>query len=132
MAWEEYKDAVQMCRGGIRKAKAQLELSLSRDVKNNKKGFYRNIGQERQAKESVSPLVNEKGEMVATDMEKAEILNEFFTLVFTGSQASHISHIPELPGRSWGSKFPPTEGIVESHTDGSMRGGHVLVLKQLS
>ena len=35
MAW----DAVQICRDGIRKAKAQMELSLAKDAKNNRKGF---------------------------------------------------------------------------------------------
>ena len=35
---------VCMCRDKIRKAKAQMELNLVRDVKNNKKGFYRYIG----------------------------------------------------------------------------------------
>ena len=41
-----------MCRDRIRKAKAQMELNLARDVKDNKKGFYRYIGRRRQAKES--------------------------------------------------------------------------------
>ena len=39
VAWEEYRDAVQMCRDGIRKAKAQMEMNSARDAKNNKKGF---------------------------------------------------------------------------------------------
>lgn len=38
VAWEEYSDAVRMCRDGIRKAKAWLELHLARDVKINKRG----------------------------------------------------------------------------------------------
>jgi len=43
-----------MCRGGIRKAKAQLEGSLARNVrKNSKKGFYKYIGQERKIQEIV-------------------------------------------------------------------------------
>ncbi|KFZ66869.1 hypothetical protein N338_11098, partial [Podiceps cristatus] len=67
LAWKEYRDAGRNCRNGIRKAKAQMELNLARDVKNNKKGFYRYIGQKRQAKESVPPLVNEKGELAVTD-----------------------------------------------------------------
>ena len=51
---------------------------------------------ERQALESILPLINEKGELATTDMEKAEVLNEFFASVFTGSQDSHIPepHIP--------------------------------------
>ena len=38
-----------MCRDRIRKAKAQLELNLARDVKNNK-GFYRYVDQKRRLK----------------------------------------------------------------------------------
>ena len=40
MCWEKYRDAVWLCRHGVRKAKAQLELNLARDA-SNKKGFYR-------------------------------------------------------------------------------------------
>jgi len=39
MSWEEYRDTALLCREGIRKAKAQLELNLARDAKNNNKGF---------------------------------------------------------------------------------------------
>ena len=39
-----------MCRDRIRKANAQVELNLARDVKDNKKGFYRYIGRRRQTK----------------------------------------------------------------------------------
>ena len=44
VTWEEYRDAVRTCRRRIRKAKAQIELNLARDVKNNKKTYYRYIG----------------------------------------------------------------------------------------
>ena len=47
VAWEKYRDAVWMCRNGIGKAKAQMELNLSRDAKSNWKGLYRYIGQKR-------------------------------------------------------------------------------------
>ena len=53
MSWEEYTAVVHVCRDRIRKAKAQMELNLVRDVKDNKKGFYRYTGRRRQAKESV-------------------------------------------------------------------------------
>ena len=54
------------CVERIRKTKAQMELNLVRDMKNNKKGFYRYISQKRQAKESVFPLINEKGELATS------------------------------------------------------------------
>jgi len=91
VAWEEFRDAVWTCQYGIRKAKVQTEFSLGRDVKKGKKGFYRHTGQKRQAKESVHPLINEMGELASTDMEKADVLKEFFPSVFTGSQVNHAS-----------------------------------------
>lgn len=84
-----------------------MELNLARDVKNNKKGFYRYIYQKRLSKESVTPLINEKGKLTITDMEMAEVL-KFFASVFSGSQASRISHILEPLGRSQESKIPST------------------------
>ena len=86
-----------------------MELNLARDVKRNKKGFYRYTGQKRQAKESAPPLINGKGELVIIDTEKAEIRNKFFASVFTASQASHTSHIPESLGGCQGSKVPLSE-----------------------
>ena len=47
MSWEEYRAVVSVCRERIRKAKAQMELNLVRDVKDNKKGFYTYIGMSR-------------------------------------------------------------------------------------
>jgi len=64
-----------------------MELNLIRDVKNTSKGFYRYTGQKRKAKEIVPPLRNEKLKMVTTDMERVEVLNNFFASVFTGCQA---------------------------------------------
>lgn len=81
------------------------------DVKNNK-GLYRlNIGQKRHAKESTLLLINGKRKL--TDMEKAEVLNEFSVSLFTDSQASPISqihetHTPEISKRGWEGKIPFT------------------------
>lgn len=44
--------------------------------------------------ESVLPLIRKKGDLVVTDMERDEILNEFFTSIFTSSQASHMLQVP--------------------------------------
>ena len=116
MPWEEYRNTSWTRRDGIRKAKALTELTkaltelnLAREAKNNKKGFYRYIGQKRKARESVPPPINEKGELITTNMEKAEVLNNFFASVFAASQASHVSQDPKPVGEGWGgSKVLPT------------------------
>ena len=61
--------------------------------------------------EGVSPLINEKGELASSDVEKFEVLNEFFDLVFMASQASHASCIPDLPSSGLGSKIPTSERV---------------------
>lgn len=106
MPWEEYRNAVRMCRGRIRKAKAMTKLSMAMDAKTNKKGFYKYFGCKRKTRESVAPLTNGDGVQVMTDVGKAEVLN-FFASVFTSHQASHISLSLTL-GRGWESRIPPT------------------------
>ena len=53
VSWEEDRDAAWLCRDGARRAKAQLELNLARDAKNNKKGFYRHVNRKRKVKETI-------------------------------------------------------------------------------
>ena len=75
--WEEYKEAARLCRDGVRKAKAQLELNLARDVKKNKKGFYRYLNQKRKVQKDIPPLVSGSGKLVTTDKKKATVHNFF-------------------------------------------------------
>ena len=111
---EEYRHAVWTCRDVIRKAKAQTEVNLARDIRNNKEGFYRYIGQKRQAKESISPLLNEEGERATTEMEKAEVLSEVSASVFTGSQDSHTPE-PKPPGGNCMNKVSLTTRVEQVH-----------------
>ena len=88
--------------------KLQMELNLARDVKDNKKGFYRYIGRRRRAKETVPTLVKGYGELASSDIEKAEVLSEFFVSVFTGGQAFHVCQDHEPLGEGMGTGFCPT------------------------
>jgi len=44
---EEYKEATRLCKDGVRKTKAQLELNVARDTKKNKKSCYWCLNQKR-------------------------------------------------------------------------------------
>ncbi|GAB0182068.1 mitochondrial enolase superfamily member 1 [Grus japonensis] len=110
VAWEEYRETVQAAREQVRKAKALIELNLARDVKDNKKSFYRYVSDKRRMRENVGPLRNETGDLVTQDMEKAEVLNDFFASVFTGKCLSHTAQVTEGKGRDWENAEPPTVG----------------------
>ncbi|KGL73735.1 hypothetical protein N309_09201, partial [Tinamus guttatus] len=81
--WEEYRNIVRKCRDATRKAKARLESELARDVRDNKKGFYKYSSSKRKTRENVGLLLNGVGDLVAEDTEKAELLNAFFASVLT-------------------------------------------------
>ncbi|KAM4642928.1 uncharacterized protein AAGF69_015296 isoform 1-T2 [Amazona ochrocephala] len=96
-AWEEYRDVVREARDKVRKAKAQLKLNLARDVKDNRKGFYRYTANKRQTKGNVGPLQKLSGELATLDLGRAEVLNDFFTSVFSSKCPDHTTQ--ELEGR---------------------------------
>jgi len=64
VAWEEYREIVRVAREQVRKAKALTELNLVRNVKRNKKAFYRYVSDRRQTRENVGPLQKEAGDLV--------------------------------------------------------------------
>lgn len=49
-----------MCRGVVRKAKADLKLNLARDVKNNTKMFFKYINNKEKQKENTGLLLNRR------------------------------------------------------------------------
>ncbi|GAB0204964.1 hypothetical protein GRJ2_002962000 [Grus japonensis] len=110
VTWEEYRETVRAARDQVRKVKALIELNLARDVKDNKKSFYRYVSDKRRTRENVSPLQKETGDLVTQDMEKAEVLNNFFASVFTGKGLSHTAQVTEGKGRDWENAEPPTVG----------------------
>lgn len=60
-----------------------MKLNLARDIKSNKQGFSKYVGNKRKTRENVGLLLNGAEDLVTQDMEKAEILTAFFVSVFT-------------------------------------------------
>ncbi|CAM4623698.1 unnamed protein product [Caretta caretta] len=74
----------------------------------NKKGFFRYVGNKKKAKESVGPLLNEGGNLVTEDVEKANVLNAFFASVFTNKVSSQTA---ALGITKWGRDGQPSVEI---------------------
>ncbi|XP_054045493.1 uncharacterized protein LOC128904794 [Rissa tridactyla] len=139
--YEDYQDITKLCRGKIRRAKAQSELSLATAVKDNKKRFFQYINRKRKTRENIGPLMNETGALVVEDTEKAELLNAFFSLVFTDKAVPHESHTPEARGKVGREEdFPLVEedrvrdhlAKLDIHKSMGPDGMHPRVLRELA
>ncbi|CAM5088467.1 unnamed protein product [Eretmochelys imbricata] len=138
MTRDEFIDIARACRNGIRKAKSHLELQLARDVKSNKKGFFKYVGNKKKAKESVCPLLNEGGNLVTEDVEKANVLNAFFASVCTNKVCSRIA---ALGSTAWGGGGQPSVKVevvwdylekLDVHKSMGPDALHLRVLKELA
>ncbi|PKU44399.1 hypothetical protein llap_5291 [Limosa lapponica baueri] len=106
--WAEYKETVRVARNQIRQAKAQAELNLARDIKNNTKNFYRYVRDKGKTREVVGPLWKEMGDLASQDMDKAELLNNFFASVFTGKGSNHTTQVTKGKNRGSVNEELPT------------------------
>lgn len=70
-----------------------------RDMKGNKKGFYKYVSSKRKTRENMSPLLNGAGELLTNDMGKDEVLNAFFASIFTGKPGLQESQASETRGK---------------------------------
>jgi len=94
--WEEYRNVVRVCRDATRKATVHLELNLARDVKDNKKGFFKHISSKEKTRDNVGLLLNEVGVLVMEDAKKAEFLNAFFASLFSAKAGPQKSQALEV------------------------------------
>jgi len=96
-----------LCREEIRKAKDQLELRLATIVRDNKKWFYKYINNKKQAKESLHPLLDVRGNIVNKDEEKVEVLNACFASVFDRLVIPRVVQPPVPVDREGEQNKPP-------------------------
>jgi len=55
-------------------------------------------------------LQKETGKVATQDMEKVEVLSDFFASVFTDKCSSHTAQVAEGKGRDWENEEPPAVG----------------------
>lgn len=97
-----------MCRNGVKKAKAHLQLNLGRDRKGNMRDFYRSISSNREIRENEGLTLNGARDLVTKDTEKDEVSNTFFTSVFTDKICPEELQAPESSGKVWSNEVLPS------------------------
>jgi hypothetical protein len=72
-----------------------FEKSIAREIKTNPKGFWKYAKSKLKTKSRISDLeMGNSGKRTSSDQEKTEVLNNFFTEVFTKEDTSVIPTIP--------------------------------------
>jgi Reverse transcriptase (RNA-dependent DNA polymerase)/Endonuclease-reverse transcriptase len=78
-----YKETEKRVRNMIRNAKRKLERKLAAENGGNSKPFYAYLKSKLKNKTPVGPLKNRHGQTVSSNKEMAELLNGYFSGVFT-------------------------------------------------
>jgi len=89
--YRKYKDtthpavikASKAARREIKKAKKRFELKLVNNIKEDRKSFFAYVGSKSKSNVNVSSLADDQGELISDSKAKSEMLNDFFSSVFT-------------------------------------------------
>ena len=114
-AWTEHKEAPSFHKlrkyrekrnkvnGDIKKSKRNFEEKLSEKIKTEPKAFYAYVRSKSKTKDRVGPLLNNSGALTDDKKEMSDILNDYFSTVFT------IENFNKLPKIKAGDKsYQPT------------------------
>jgi hypothetical protein len=95
--YSAYAQARNQAKWACRKAVRDFERKLAQEAKTNPKAFYAYARSKLKTKEGIADLEDGDGGVATSDAEKAEVLNTFFSSVFTKED---VDNIPTFEPRS--------------------------------
>ena len=105
--YANYKEALNLATTEIRKSKRTVEKKLAGNINNYSKSFYAYVRSKQKVQDKVGPLENNRGNIISDGFQMAEVLNEYFSSVFT---AEDMSSLP-VPFTKFYNKSPGVDGI---------------------
>ena len=79
----------------VRKTKSQFEKQIAKDCKSNPKFFWKYVQEKSKQTTGISPLDKGDGVFVNDDIDKADVLNAFFSSVFTREDTNNVPEAKE-------------------------------------
>ena len=110
-----YEKTKSVASKEIKAAKVGYEKQVAENIKTNTKAFWNYVQSKTKTRNAVGSLISETGDIVTDGLRKAQMLNNFFTSVFTKED---VTNIPIFESRSNGvmlENFEITEEIVVKH-----------------
>ena len=87
----EYNNIRNEATTKVRADRLAFERNISKEIKNNNKVFWRYVNANRSSKAAIPDLKKTDGSKACTDEEKAEVLNQQFSSVFTNEDKTHTT-----------------------------------------
>ena len=93
----QYRRASNRVKAEVRKAVRDFEKRIATEVKTNPKGFFKYSRSKLKTNPSISDLEQRDGTMATDSAAKAEVLNKFFTSVFTQEDQERLPEFEKRP-----------------------------------
>ena len=90
MLTRKNKEALNLATTEIRKSKRNFEKKLADNITNDSKSFYAYVRSKQKVRDKVGPLENNSGHIISNGFQMAEVLNEYFSSVFTTEDISSL------------------------------------------
>ena len=88
--YTNYKEALNLATTEIRKSKRTFEQILARNIKNDSTIFYAYVRSKQKVQDKVEPLENNSEYIISGGFQMSEVLNEYFSSVFTTEDISSL------------------------------------------
>ncbi len=103
---EEYKRIEKEVAKKIRNAKRKLEKDLVKDTDKNNRKYTKYVKSKTKSKTTVGPLVTQDKKIITDNKEMAEMLNQFFSSVFTKED---LNNVPDAEAEIVTRAMPPVQ-----------------------
>ena len=88
--YANYKEALSLAINEIRKSKRTFEKNFTGNIKNYSKSLYAYVMSKQKVRDKVGPLENNRGNIISDGFQIPEVLNEYFSSVFTTEDISSL------------------------------------------
>ena len=96
LRYREYKKETDMLKKESRKAKRAHEKKLAKDIRHNKRAFFRYVNSKLTVRPEIVEMQNEIGELVDNDKDICDILGRYFNSVYTAQSSGEMPDMETL------------------------------------